>query len=99
MQIQLDLSRHCIETAAKLKVEALIRCYFKTQSPETDRRIQVLTRFLEKADFHNLRHAMAKETDLNDTTAHLLFPEDMNRMEIRFRGKAFYPLLPHGNPM
>jgi len=92
MEICLDLSRHCIETAAKLKVEELIRSYFKIQTPEIARRIQVMTRFLEQADFHELRHAMAREPDQDNNTACLLFPEDINRMEIRFRGKVWFPL-------
>jgi len=92
MEICLDLSCHCIETAARLKVEALIRSYFKSQTPETDRQIQALTRFLTQADFYELRHAMAAHKGQEKATAHLLFPEDMEKMEIRFRGSVFFPL-------
>ena len=92
MKIRLDLSRHCIETAARLKVEGLIKSYFKTQTPETDRQIQALTRFLEQADFHQLRHVMAREAGQNHAIAWLIIPEDIKRMEIRFREKVWFPL-------
>ena len=92
MQIELDLSRHCIETASRLRMEALIRAYFKTPLPETDRAIRALTRFLEQADFQGLRHAMAREGSPSPATAVLHFPRDLTRMEVRFGPHIFHPL-------
>ena len=55
MEIRLDLSRHCIETAARLKLERLIRQCLKTPDAETETLIEALTSFLSNNDFGDLR--------------------------------------------
>ena len=55
MEIRLDLSRHCIETAARLKLEHLIRRCLKTPDTETETLIEALTSFLSDNDFGDLR--------------------------------------------
>ncbi|WP_320042018.1 hypothetical protein [uncultured Desulfobacter sp.] len=55
MEIRLDLSRHCIQTAARLKLEHLIRQCLKAPDQETEFLIEVLTEFLSQNDFGELR--------------------------------------------
>lgn len=95
MEIRLDLSRHCIETAARLRVEQLIRSYFRQPALDTGHQIRALTLFLEQADFSDLRHAMARETGPGSPIARLIFPTDLNRLEIRFYGRSLFPLAKH----
>lgn len=54
--IKLNLGRHCVETAARLRTEPLIRWYFKNPDPVILINIQMLTEFLENTDFHALRN-------------------------------------------
>jgi len=55
--VDLDLARHCIETAVRQRYEAAIRTYF--QQPEERRHldpaIELLRQALEKLDFPALR--------------------------------------------
>ena len=55
MEIRLDLSRHCIQTAARLKLEHLIRQCLKAPDQETEEMIETLSDFLSKNDFGELR--------------------------------------------
>ena len=55
MEIRLDLSRHCIQTAARLKLEHLIRQCLKAPDQETEEMIEALTDFLSQNDFGQLR--------------------------------------------
>ena len=55
MEIRLDLSRHCIQTAARLKLEHLIRQCLKAPDQETEDIIETLTDFLSQNDFGELR--------------------------------------------
>lgn len=55
MEIRLDLSRHCIQTAARLKLEHLIRQCLKAPDQETEEKIEILTYFLSQNDFGELR--------------------------------------------
>ncbi|WP_035240405.1 hypothetical protein [Desulfobacter vibrioformis] len=55
MEIRLDLSRHCIQTAARLKLEHLIRQCLKAPDQETEEMIEALTEFLSLNDFGELR--------------------------------------------
>lgn len=45
MEIRLDLSRHCIRTAARLKLEHLIRQCLKAPDQEVEEMIEILTDF------------------------------------------------------
>lgn len=89
MEIRLDLTRHCIETAAGLKVERLIQSYFKKPDKATGRQIKALTLFLQQADFQDLRHVMARER-INGKVL-LVFPPDPVQMEIRFKDRVILP--------
>ena len=55
MEIRLDLRRHCIQTAARLKLEHLIRQCLKAPDQETEEMIETLTEFLSLNDFGKLR--------------------------------------------
>ena len=55
MEIRLNLSRHCIQTAARLKLEHLIRQCLKAPDQETEEMIETLTDFLSQNDFGELR--------------------------------------------
>lgn len=55
MEIRLDLSPHCIQTAARLKLEHLIRQCLKAPDQETEEMIEALTEFLSLNDFGELR--------------------------------------------
>ncbi len=61
MEIRLDLSRHCIETAARLKLERLIRQCLKTPDQDTETMIEALTCFLSHNDFGYLRRRIDAE--------------------------------------
>lgn len=89
MQIHLDLSRHCIETAARLKVEGLIRSYFKAPDPVTEDQLAALTRFLEQADFQDLRTRIDRLNALPDAPKNfgviLIFSENLDRVDLSFK--------------
>lgn len=55
MELRLDLSRHCIRTAARLKLEHLIRQCLRAPDQETEAMIENLTVFLSQKDFGELR--------------------------------------------
>ncbi|WP_299983053.1 hypothetical protein [Desulfobacula sp.] len=65
MEIILNLTRHCIETASKRKYEHLIRQWFKLADTDKKRipieqQITALKYFLEKAEFSDLRNRCNK---------------------------------------
>ena len=94
MEIHLDLCRHCIETAARLKVEGLIRSYFKDPDPGAEDRITTLTRFLEQADFQDLRTRINRFHDrpgTMDAKAILIFSKDLQLVKISFNNQSIYP--------
>jgi len=94
MKICLDLSRHCIETAARLKVEGLIRSYFKAPAPETEGQITALTHFLENTDFQDLRTRISRVGNpcdpQGDSTAILTISKDIKSFEIHFKNQSIY---------
>ena len=55
MKIKLNINRHCIETAARLKNEHLIRAALKAPDAEIEAGITALTWLLKHADFLILR--------------------------------------------
>ena len=89
MEIRLDLSRHCIQTAARLKLEHLIRQCLKTPDQTTEEMIEALTHFLSHNDFGELRrqiHMARKSLDDNpDTLMSLDLPDDMITPFFRLR--------------
>ncbi|MCG8564024.1 MAG: hypothetical protein MI747_02980 [Desulfobacterales bacterium] len=96
MIIELDLSRHCIETASKLKREALVRACLKSPDRGMEVQIQALTHFLEHGDFQHLRSAMAKQTP-DEQRAVLIFQDILHapeRLQIRRGNRLFLPFPP-----
>jgi hypothetical protein len=95
MEIPLDLSRHCIETASKKKYEGLIRQYFKP-SPSNNEKITIeqqisaLTYFLTNADFSDLRNRFNNSGSI-EKTATLFIPEHFQDMYIYFNETIYYP--------
>ena len=81
MEIRLNLSRHCIQTAARLKLEHLIRQCLKAPDQETEEMIEALTDFLSQNDFGELRRRidLARKSLKNEPAhrVHLDLPADM----------------------
>ena len=90
MIIRLDLSRHCIETTARLRLETLIRSYFKLPDPDTEDRITALTHFLKTVDFQDLRVRIS-QLEGSETSAVLIISKDLTSVEIRFKNQSIYP--------
>ncbi len=100
MEILLDLSRHCIETASKKKYERLIRQYFKTktfdkQKITTEKQISALKYFLENADFSELRNYFS-DSDSVEKKAWLIVSQHFENMHIRFNKITLYPTWKNG---
>ena len=77
MEIRLDLSRHCIQTAARLKLEHLIRQCLKVPDQETEEMIEVLTDFLSHNDFGQLRRHIDLSRELFKEAPGSLIPLDL----------------------
>ncbi len=81
MEIRLDLSRHCIQAAARLKLEHLIRQCLKAPDQETEEMIETLTDFLSQNDFGELRRRIdLARKSLGDDPVSLVpldLPDDM----------------------
>ncbi len=96
MEIYLDISRLCIETAAQKKYEGLIRQYFKAkvlgkEKVTFEKQINALKYFLEKADFSALRNS-CKNTASVETMAILVVPRRLEDMHVRLNNR----ILPMG---
>ena len=81
MDIRLNLTHHCIQTAARLKLERLIRQCLKSPDQETEDMIETLTAFLSLSDFGELRRRidLARKA-FEDSPAPLVpldLPDDM----------------------
>jgi len=92
MEIYLDISRLCIETAAQKKYEGLIRQYFKAKALDKEKiifekQINALKYFLEKADFSLLRN-FCSNAGLVETMAILIVPWQVEDMHVRFNDKT-----------
>ncbi|OQY00806.1 MAG: hypothetical protein B6I26_05875 [Desulfobacteraceae bacterium 4572_130] len=97
MEIILNLSSHCIETASKKKFEHLIRQYFKKNITEKEKiiiekQIAALKYFLEKADFSKLRNYCADcgASGSIKTKAVLIITQHFKNMHIRFNNAILY---------
>ncbi|WP_020585211.1 hypothetical protein [Desulfobacter curvatus] len=77
MEIRLDLSRHCIQTAARLKLEHLIRQCLKSPDQETEEKIEALTGFLSKNDFGELRRRIDLARKFLENDPAYLMPLDL----------------------
>ena len=95
MEIILDTSLHCIETASKKEYERLIRQYFKTGPLEKEKilmeqRIEALAYLLKHADFPGLRnqyHALGH----SKTASILVIPQNLRDMHIRLDQNMVHP--------
>ena len=93
MEIIIDTSGHCIETASKKEYERLIQQYFKSDPAEKsilEQQIEALAYFLEYADFPGLRnqyHAMGP----SGKTSVLVIPQTLKHMHILLDRKTVYP--------
>jgi len=91
MEISLDISRHCIETAARLKLERLIRACIKCPDPVIENQIEVLTDFLKRADFSDLRSQIEKLREPHKFTVSIFFSIDMATISISLvNGSAIF---------
>jgi len=96
MEIILDLTRHCIETASKKEYERLIRQYFKTTATQKEKiiiekQINALKYFLEKADFPELRNRCTNTISV-EKKAVLIILQHFEKMHIRFNNATLYPI-------
>ncbi|MCM2284475.1 MAG: hypothetical protein NDI81_06820 [Desulfobacula sp.] len=95
MEMILDTSRHCIETASKKEYERLIQQYFKFCSSGKEKsileqRIDALAYLLKHADFPNLRnqyHAMGH----SEIASILVIPRSLKDMHIRLNQDIVHP--------
>ena len=96
MEMILDTSRHCIETASKKEYERLIQQYFKACSSEKEnilmeQRIEALAYLLKHADFPGLRnqyHAMGH----SGTPSILVVPRTLKDMHLCLDQDLVYPV-------
>ncbi len=93
MIIQMDLSRHCIETASRLAREALVRTCLRETSPENEARLRLLTHFLEQTDFPALRTRI-DQAATGSRTATLVFPDPSTpqRLQIHMGNRIILPV-------
>lgn len=91
MEIILNLSRYCIETASRKKHDRLVTEYFKANGEDQKKvighQITALKYFLEEADFSNLRYHCSKL----DSEVLLIIPRQFKDMHIRFNETILYP--------
>ena len=91
MIISLDLSRHCIETAARLKREDLVRRCLKSPAPEEEAQLDYLTPFLEQADFPALRSRINAQVP-HARQATLIFNQSPRRLQIHVNDRIILPV-------
>lgn len=77
MEIRLDLSRHCIQTAARLKLEQLIRQCLKVPDPKIEEKIEAVTNFLSQNDFGELRRRLDLSHKAFEEAPDSLIPLDL----------------------
>jgi hypothetical protein len=99
MEIHLNLTRYCIETASKREYERLVRQCFKisdtdNESITLENRISALIYFLEKADFSDLRNRCNKinSDEKDEKKADLIISQDFKGMYVRIDKTTLYPI-------
>jgi uncharacterized membrane protein YgaE (UPF0421/DUF939 family) len=95
MELFLDLSRHCIETASQIQYERLIRQYFKKKPVEKEKidieqQISALKYFLSNANFYDLRNRFNNSNSI-EKKATLVISEHFKDMYIYFNHTIYYP--------
>jgi hypothetical protein len=96
MEIILDLSHHCIETASKREYERLVRQCFKRDNTDRDisiieTQISALKYLLEKANFSNLRNQCSAAGSV-EKKAVLMVSRPFKDLYIRFNNATLYPI-------
>ncbi len=96
MEIIIDMSCHCIETASKKKYNGLISQYFNAdttgiQKSIIEKQITALIFFLKNADFSDLRNRYHKAASLS-TISVLVIPENLENMHTKVDTTVFYPV-------
>jgi hypothetical protein len=94
MEIYLDISRLCIETAARKKYEGLIRQYFKAKTFNKEKitleqKIPALLFFLEKANFPELRNYCNNSASVEIRVV-LIVLQDLGDMHVRLNETTFF---------
>ncbi|CCK79871.1 hypothetical protein [Desulfobacula toluolica] len=99
MEIPLNLTHHCIETASKREYERMVRQCFKISDTDNERmplekKISALIYFLEKADFSDLRNQCNKiySDKKDEKTADLIIPKNFKDMYVGIDKKTLYPI-------
>ena len=90
--LQLDLTRHCIETEIKRQHNRAVSSYFrtdKTKNKRLEQIIEVTRQALESWDFHHLRSEYAPLAGQCDARA-VLTAED-NRIGIVLDSETIFP--------
>jgi len=96
LKIDLKITKHCIQTEAKKKYEALISKYFKKNTPEAEKedclkKIDALKFFLSNADINNLRSKYPELSGQTEIKACLCFPASYKEMYIETIDKKIIP--------
>ena len=89
MDIQLNLSRHCIETEVKRQYNKAVSAYFKAGAKEKQRLesiIEVMRRALENLDFSHLRTRYPPLA--GGTDRHIILSCQNENMTIAIDGKT-----------
>lgn len=96
MKIQLDVSRHCIQTAAKRKYNQLISNYFKSDAsaPENTKilesEISLLKEALENLDFAWLRSTFPELRGGGPDDIVVISAEADNKITITINGRTIH---------
>ena len=92
LEIQLDVSRHCIESDIKKQYNRLISDYFKSPGDQDgiEKKISLLKHALETLDFRQLRN---KHPELAGNTGDKVFLSwgDTKTLHIRINTTRIYP--------
>jgi len=93
MDIMLDLSPFCVQTAAKRRYESLLNGYFKADGDKSvmEEQIEGLTFFLKYADFGYLRRRYPELDGGINTRIILRIPENQHEMQIICQEKRIDP--------
>jgi len=96
MEIMIDISRHCIETASKKIYNCIISQYFNADTTDIEKniiekQITALAYFLENTSFSDLRNRYSKAGSLS-TIAILIISENLENMHIKVDTTVFYPV-------
>ncbi|SDU20251.1 hypothetical protein [Desulfobacula phenolica] len=99
MEIPLNLTHHCIETASKREYERMVRQCFKISDDDNERmplenKISALIYFLENTDFSDLRNRCNKiySDKKDEKKADLIIPQNFKDMYVCIDKTTLYPI-------